>query len=107
MKIKYSKIISPHIKDVIAKTQWNEKHKVDSLIQLDHFIRNGVKNWIGSLLFHNLKIAYPNDFLILLKEYSTEEFNQHLTSIDKKKSLVTDSDIEKTKKDWIKAGGKI
>lgn len=107
MTIKYSKITSPHIKSVISQTQWDEKHKIDALIKLEHFIRNGVKNWTSSILFHALKTTYSDDFLILLKEYSLEEFNIYVQATDNEKHISNDNKIEKIKKDWLKAGGKL
>ncbi len=112
---KYTNVKSKYIKNLIQKTNWNDKAYIDDLINLHKLISTDLQKWgfAGGILFHHLKDKYDGEYLILLQEYAPERY---WLEIERRKqkiklfNLLQYETIHKEvhlKHDWTSAGGKL
>jgi hypothetical protein len=108
----YSSVESFWLRERLAETPWMERRKIDDLIQLDGFIRHGIRQWLAGMHYRMLLDQYPEESLILLREFSEDRYEaevQHRRERQRRHEDWTAAAREKEAEqhdDWLRAGGR-
>jgi nucleoside phosphorylase len=108
---KYSSITSPYIKNLMAATPWENREKIDALIQLQRWIVKPPYGFSANAGFRLLKQNYEKEYLELLKEHSQDDYEKELgrMAVEREKEEAArerlDWEENVLKKDWMNAGG--
>ncbi len=114
--MKYTNAKSTLVKNLIKETEFENRSRVDELLELEHFIMYGPKGYFSATYFEDLRKKYPNEYTEMYKELKPEEYQRKLDEehegekrkkeeeefwVRKKEQLEKDEEG-----DWRRAGGK-
>lgn len=113
----YSRAKSTLIKNLIKKTKFENRKKIDDLLILEKFILDGgAHSYNSGMLLGQLKKEYPNEYIEMFQELKPEELRRVQEEERKKKEerekqerlwKEKKAQLEREKKeDWQRAGGK-
>ena len=74
---------SPFILSKIKTTSYENKKYIEELIRLLKYINNGVYGFASGQIFHILRERYPTEYLALLKETNSPEYEEILEEMEK------------------------
>lgn len=109
----YLKIKSKYIKNKIKGLDWSKHTYIDCLVNLEQYIINYPKTFIGNIHFSALKSKHQTDFIKILKELSPKKYLLYLEETKKSaKEKLKQTRLSKNKENllkskWQKMGGKI
>jgi len=105
---------SNFVKDKIKKTKWKDREHITNLLVLEKYILDGCKitGMAHSYQITGLKGEYEKEYLSLLKELDPAEHKKYLKELKEEdgeheklsKELLEED--KRTRKAWLKAGGK-
>ncbi|MCL5101243.1 MAG: hypothetical protein M1348_01365 [Candidatus Parvarchaeota archaeon] len=70
---KYTNAKSTLVKTLIKTTDFNHRHKIDELLELESFILNSTNSHNAKEFFESLKKKYPNEYAEIFQELKSED----------------------------------
>jgi hypothetical protein len=108
---KYVEIESPKILERLVHTKFEDREKIDDLIKLERYVRDGAQGMAGNMQFRLLRSKYPEEFLAFLQSESPERYQAELQRQaeqklqDQQAAVKRAKEIEEQRQDWHAAGG--
>ena len=110
MARKYGEVRSAFIRREIRRARWEERQRIDELLQLDALIDAPHPGWIGSVARRHLEEKYPLEYLRLLRERGIERLRAGIAELREQRALRREREVEAGSKEkaardeWEAAG---
>jgi hypothetical protein len=104
---------SEYIREKIRNTPFKKRAYIYGLVSLYRYVTGGVNCGNSARAYGMLKCRYPGEYLELLKENSPKEYREELKKhkaeeAEARRETKKDRDtIEKQKREWLAAGGRV
>jgi hypothetical protein len=111
-QVPYTSLESVWLRERLAETQWTDRGMVDDLALLDHYIRHGVHQSLSGMHYRMLLDRYPEESLILLREYSEDRYQAEVQHRRERQRRHDDwasaalGEESALHEDWLRAGGR-
>lgn len=111
-QLPYSSVESSWLRERLARTTWTDRGEIDDLVRLERFIRQGVHNACSGMHYRMLLDLYPEESLILLREYSENRYQVEVQHRREREIAHHDwaraqgEQAAALREDWVRAGGR-
>ena len=108
----YTKVTSPHIRQKIAQTSFEDRAVIDDLVALERYIRKGPQGMAGNMQFNHLKRSYRADYVALAAEVGGEAETRARAEVaawqkdEADARSAHDARLKAERASWKRAGGR-